>query len=123
MAKTSKIEGDYELVTEKCPVPVKLTVARLPSEWLLAVMIPKGNMVTCSLKEEGGSFELIRFNKGERETPLEIVETEHQVAEFLKKGVNMITREGDQLKLEEAGGESMLFQVDKRCQELLARPC
>ena len=80
-----------------------------------------------------------RFNKGERETPLEIVETEHQVAEFLKKGVNMITREGglinikddcdgdpwpafvvglfvisasgDQLKLEEAGGEAMHFQV------------
>ena len=64
---------------------------------------------------------------------MEIVETEHQVAQFLKKGVNMITREGrlisvrttispkallrcfplagDQLKLEEAGGESMLFQV------------
>ena len=35
-----------------------------------------------------------RFNKGERETPLEIVETEHQVAQFLKKGVSMITREG-----------------------------
>ena len=45
-------------------------------------------------REEGGSFELIRFNKGERETPLEIVETEHQMAQFLKKGVNMITREG-----------------------------
>ena len=25
---------------------------------------------------------------------MEIVETEHQVAQFLKKGVNMITREG-----------------------------
>ena len=37
---------------------------------------------------------LVRFNKGERETPLEIVETEHQVAQFLKKGVSMITREG-----------------------------
>ena len=35
-----------------------------------------------------------RFNKGERETPLEIVETEHQVAQFLKKGVSMITRDG-----------------------------
>ena len=35
-----------------------------------------------------------RYNKGERETPLEIMETEHQVAQFLKKGVNMITREG-----------------------------
>ena len=36
----------------------------------------------------------LRFNKGERETPLEIVETEHQVAQFLKKGVSMITRDG-----------------------------
>ena len=40
------------------------------------------------------SKKLARFNKGERETPLEIVETEHQVAQFLKKGVSMITREG-----------------------------
>jgi len=40
------------------------------------------------------SKKLCRFNKGERETPLEIVETEHQVAQFLKKGISMITREG-----------------------------
>ena len=50
MICTKKVNNPVLIDFVQCPVPVKLTVARLPSEWLLAVMIPKGNMVTCSLK-------------------------------------------------------------------------
>ena len=34
----------------QCPVPVKVTLAELPGMWLLAAMIPKGNMIQCMLR-------------------------------------------------------------------------
>merc|ERR1712032_1453963 len=32
------------------PVPVKVTLAELPGMWLMAAMIPKGNMIQCMLR-------------------------------------------------------------------------
>merc|ERR1712179_888532 len=113
-AKGRQIEGDWELVTQKCPVPVKLTVASLPGEvWMVALMIPKGNMVTCLLSEEELGFTQTRFHTTEKDTPLEIIETEHEMSQFLKKGITMMSREGDNLRLS-ASGESLVFSVDKK---------
>ena len=61
----------------------------------------------------------------------EVKETETEMAEFFKKGVTMMAREGepplpplpspeDSLRLS-VGDSSLLFSVDKRCQQLLAR--
>ena len=63
-----------------------------------------------------------RFNMTETpDTPLEVLETEGEMAAFLRKGVSMITREGDNLRLA-ADADNLVFSMDKKCQELLARP-
>ena len=40
---------NIEYVPTQCPVPVKVTLAELPGMWLVAAMIPKGNMIQCML--------------------------------------------------------------------------
>merc|ERR1712212_938410 len=90
----TSIAGDWEMVTDKCPVPVKVTLAELPGMWLMAAMIPKGNMIQCMLRKEGENFHLEKRHRTEKETPIEIVEMEMEVSGFLKKGVTKITREG-----------------------------
>ena len=55
------------------------------------------------------------------DTPLEVLETEGEMAAFLRKGVSMITREGDNIRLA-ADADNLVFSMDKKCQELLARP-
>merc|ERR1712243_315329 len=108
--KARKIEGDWEMVTEKCPVPVKLTVASLPGgEWMVALMIPRGNMITCLLREEGLGFHQTRFHMLEKETPLGIIEMEHEMAQFLKKGLTMIVREEENLRLSSSGESFILY--------------
>merc|ERR1712168_564105 len=117
----TSIAGDWEMVTDKCPVPVKVTLAELPGIWLMAAMIPKGNMIQCMLRKEGESFHLEKLHMTEKETPIEIVEMEMEVSGFLKKGVTKITREGDSLRLEVGDGASMVFQVDQKGRERLGK--
>jgi len=59
---------------------------------------------------------------GEKETPIEIVQMEMELKNFLKKGVSKITREGASLRIEVEDGETMLFQVDESARERLAAP-
>ena len=44
-----------------------------------------------------------RFHIGKKDCPLEIIETEVEMAEFLSVGVSMITREGE-LLISRSGG-------------------
>merc|ERR1712181_62648 len=118
----TSIAGDWEMVTDKCPVPVKVTLAELPGMWLMAAMIPKGNMIQCMLRKEGDSFHLENLRMGEKETPIEIVQMEMELKNFLKKGVSKIPREGASLRIEVEDGETMLFQVDESARERLAAP-
>merc|ERR1711971_493598 len=60
----TSIAGDWEMVTDKCPVPVKVTLAGLPGMWLMAAMIPKGNMIQCMLRKEGDRFHLEKLKMG-----------------------------------------------------------
>jgi len=117
----TSIAGDWEMVTDKCPVPVKVTLAELPGMWLVAAMIPKGNMIQCMLSKEGDSFHLEKLHMTEKETPIEIVEMEMELSRFLKKGVTKITRKGDSLRLEVGDGASMVFQVDQQGRERLGK--
>ena len=81
-------------------MPVKVTLAELPGMWLLAAMIPRGNMIQCMLRwdfaciyddpvtgerkiflaklfdtrREGDSFHLEKLHMTEKESPIEIVE-------------------------------------------------
>merc|ERR1711872_1194840 len=106
-------EGDWEYKSSKCPVPVKLTVKKMIGEdWMVACMIPRGNMIDCMLREEEGVLKQINFSMTERESPLEIIETECLMAEFLKAGVTSLQREGETLKIQ-AGGSEMIFDLDK----------
>jgi len=129
----TSIAGDWEMVTDKCPVPVKVTLAELPGMWLMAAMIPKGNMIQCMLRKEahcprsvrnsveGDSFHLEKLHITEKETPIEIVEMEMELSKFLKKGVSKITREEDSLRIEVEDGATMLFQVDQKGRERLGK--
>merc|ERR1712013_375693 len=117
----TSIAGDWEMVTDKCPVPVKVTLAELPGMWLLAAMIPKGNMIQCMLRREGDSFHLEKLHMTEKESPIEIVEMEMEMSRFLKKGVTKITRDGDSLTLEVSDGSSLIFQVDLKGRERLGK--
>ena len=48
MAYVPQMTNEYVLL--QCPVPVKVTLAELPGVWLMAAMIPKGNMIQCMLR-------------------------------------------------------------------------
>ena len=45
-------------------------------------------------RREGDSFHLEKLHMTEKESPIEIVEMEMEMARFLKKGVTKITRDG-----------------------------
>merc|ERR1712176_474590 len=107
---------EIELVTDRIPVPVKLTVACLgPGQVMVTLMIPKGNMITILLQQEGGNLKQIKFHMTEKEAPLEIIEMEHEMTQFLKKGLTKINREGDSLRLTVTGDDSHVFTVDEKC--------
>eukprot|EP00092_Neocalanus_flemingeri_P097337 GFUD01124045.1.p1 GENE.GFUD01124045.1~~GFUD01124045.1.p1 ORF type:complete len:115 (-),score=31.70 GFUD01124045.1:45-389(-) len=107
------IEGDWELRVEMCPVPAKLTIKCLMGgTWMLACMVPKGNMMQCMMKKVDGRLELLKFAITKRLPPVEIIELESELADFFSVGVETIVREGDNLRLSRKGTE-YLFSVDK----------
>ena len=67
------------------------------SDWIVACMIPKGNMMASMLKkeEDGSGFKLVNFNcSNKRETPKENKDLEDDFKEFLEKGITNLVREG-----------------------------
>jgi len=106
-------DGDWEYSTPKAPVPVKLTVKKMVgTDWIVACMVPKGNMMSCMLKEgEDGSLTQVKFNITKKQSPVEIIEVECELAEFFDGGITDMVREGERLRVM-AGGKEMVFQLD-----------
>merc|ERR1711862_407052 len=81
------LEGDWEFISDKGYDPVKVSVKNIiGSDWIVACMIPKGNMMASMLKrEEGGKFTLIKLNCSNRECPKENKDLEDELKYFLKR--------------------------------------
>merc|ERR1712114_57578 len=108
-------EGDWEDKTPKAPVPGKLTVKKMVgTDWMVACMVPRGNMMHCMLKEEEGRLKQIKFNITGKDPPLEIMEEECEMADFLEAGITDVVREGETLKVVVAGGKNIVFTLDKQ---------
>merc|ERR1719154_304268 len=105
--------GGWEIRTPKNPV--KLLVKQMsPSDWIVACMVPKGNMMHCILKEEDGNKNLkqVYFSATEIEQPSDITEVETKMTEFLGCGIKEInlkdTIAGEVLVLK-AGDKEIAF--------------
>ena len=108
------LEGDWQYISDKvCSVlipsgtyyfsvqgydPVKVTIKHLMGhEWMVACMIPKGNMMASMLKkvEDGPGFKLVKFTCTEKkETPKENKELEDDFKAFLEKGISNLVKDG-----------------------------
>merc|ERR1711910_198271 len=106
------IEGDWEMRTDSSPVPVKLTVKQfIGSDWMVACMVPKGNMMHCMLREVDGAIKQLQYNITGKEIPVEIMEIETTMSQFFEGEINDIKREGEKLRLR-AGEKEMVFTLD-----------
>ena len=79
--------------------PVKVTIKHMMgADWMVACMIPKGNMMASMLKkvEDAEGFNLINFKCSEKtDTPEENKEFEEDFKSFLAKGISNIVRDGN----------------------------
>merc|ERR1712106_732124 len=107
------MEGDWQYVSDMGYDPVKVSVKNIMgSEWMVACMIPKGNMMASMLKKvEGEKFSLVKLNCSNRECPKENKELEAAFRSFLEQGISNVVREGNTLVLG-AGGERMVLVED-----------
>ena len=77
------------------PVPVKLTVKQfIGSDWMVACMVPKGNMMHCMLREVEGAVKQLKYSITGKEIPVEIMEIETQLSQFFEGEIKNIKREG-----------------------------
>merc|ERR1712173_101017 len=91
------------------PVPVKLTVKKfIGDDWMIACMVPKGNMMHCMVRETGGELKQIKYNITAKELPVEIMETEGMLADFFEAGITDIKREGENLRIT-SGGKDLVW--------------
>eukprot|EP00091_Calanus_sinicus_P003337 TRINITY_DN134_c0_g1_i2.p1 TRINITY_DN134_c0_g1~~TRINITY_DN134_c0_g1_i2.p1 ORF type:complete len:136 (+),score=50.89 TRINITY_DN134_c0_g1_i2:140-547(+) len=112
---TNALEGDWQFVSEKGYDPVKVTVKNIMgSEWIVACMIPKGNMMASMLKKVDGKFQLVKLNCSNRECPKENRELEAEFKLFLEQGISNVVREGKTLVLEAGGQRRVLVEDDMR---------
>ena len=87
---------------DSSPVPVKLTVKQfIGSDWIVACMVPKGNMMHCMLREVDGGLKQLKYSITGKEIPVEIMDIETQMSQFFEGEIKNIKREGEQ---EETGG-------------------
>ena len=62
-------------------------------DWMVACMIPKGNMMVSMLKKVEGGFNLVQFNCSKKETK-DNQELEAEFKAFLEKVISYIVKEG-----------------------------
>eukprot|EP00092_Neocalanus_flemingeri_P074971 GFUD01092801.1.p1 GENE.GFUD01092801.1~~GFUD01092801.1.p1 ORF type:complete len:139 (+),score=52.30 GFUD01092801.1:78-494(+) len=109
------IDGDWEFVSDKGYDPVKMSIKHIMgSDWIVACMIPKGNMMASMLKkvEDGEGFKLVNFNcSNKKETPKENKELEDDFKTFLEKGISNLVRDEKNLIIT-AGGEKRIMTQD-----------
>ena len=107
---------------------MKLTVKKfIGDDWMVACMVPKGNMMHCMVRETEGDLKQIKYNITAKELPVEIMEVETMLADFFEGGISDIKREGEKDILDNdiindyageilrvtAGGKDLLFTLDK----------
>ena len=74
---------------------MKMTVKKLMgTDWMVACMIPKGNAMTCMLKEVEGGFNQKKFLGKEKTPPMEIMLLETEMRDWLVQGIVKMVREG-----------------------------
>ena len=77
------------------PLPVKLVVKKMsPKDWVVACMVPRGNMVHCLLKEAEGKLVQAKCNISGTAVPDDILDIETEMVEFLESGITAIERDG-----------------------------
>ena len=67
------------------------------SDWIVACMIPNGNMMASMLKkmEDGSGFKFVHFTSShKKKTPNENKELEEDFKSFLEKGISNLVRAG-----------------------------
>merc|ERR1712098_143543 len=110
------LEGDWEFISDKGYDPVKVSVKNIMgSDWIVACMIPKGNMMASMLrkKDDGSGFEQVNFNcSNKKETPKENKELENEFREFLEKGISNLSREDKTLVISAGYEQRILTQDD-----------
>ena len=75
---------------------MKLTVKKfIGDDWMVACMVPKGNMMHCIVRETEGDLKQIKYNITAKELPVEIMEVETMLADFFEAGISDIKREGE----------------------------
>ena len=90
-------QGDWEIRTDKSPVPVKLTVKQfIGSDWMIACMVPKGNMMHCMVRETEQGLKQLKYSITGKEIPVEIMEMETIMSAFFEGKIKDIKREGIQ---------------------------
>eukprot|EP00090_Calanus_glacialis_P023432 TRINITY_DN3618_c0_g1_i3.p1 TRINITY_DN3618_c0_g1~~TRINITY_DN3618_c0_g1_i3.p1 ORF type:complete len:141 (-),score=48.32 TRINITY_DN3618_c0_g1_i3:43-465(-) len=109
------LEGDWEFISDKGYDPVKVSIKNIMGpDWIVACMIPKGNMMASMLKktEDGAGFKLVNFNSSsKKETPQENKELEEDFKVFLEKGISNLVRE-DKTLIITAGHEQRILTQD-----------
>ena len=95
---------------DSSPVPVKLTVKQfIGSDWMVACMVPKGNMMHCMLREVEGVVKQLKYSITGKEIPVEIMDIETQMSQFFEGEIKNIKREGEQ---EETGGVEIFSDLN-----------
>ena len=85
---------------DSSPVPVKLTVKQfIGSDWMVACMVPKGNMMHCMLREVDGAVKQLKYSITGKEIPVEIMEIETELSQFFEGEIKNIKREGEASQL------------------------
>ena len=68
------------------------------SDWIVACMIPRGNMMASILKktDDQNGFKLVNFNcSNKKETPTENKYLENDLKAFLEQGISSLVRDGE----------------------------
>ena len=103
---SSKVKGESSLLSLHHVMqgydPVKISIKNFKdSQWLVACMIPKGNMMASTLnKVDSETYDLIEFRcSNKTDTPEENKQLEEEFKLFLSKGISRISRQGDHMYL------------------------
>merc|ERR1711936_965899 len=109
------IEGDWQYISEMGYDPVKVSIKNISGpDWIVACMIPKGNMMASTLKKvEGDAFELLDFRcSNKKETPKENKDLEEDFKAFLEKGISNIVKENKTLIVTAGDDQRVLTDDD-----------
>merc|ERR1712106_1273576 len=109
------MEGDWQYVSDMGYDPVKVSVKNIMgSDWMVACMIPKGNMMASMLKkvEDGRGFSLKKFNCTNKDVSPENKELEAEFKAILEFGITNLIREGNTLTIHAGGLQKQLVEDD-----------